>query len=88
MKKTPPKLLRLAAVGCFLLLTLGFFSPSAAVADGCDWENCWTCVDYPYGGYCWPVYGNGRLCCSEYMQGDNSVCRAFDYYCYGVVVWG
>ena len=72
------------AFGCLLLLLLG--SSPAAAQGGCAWEDCWVCRDSPFGGYCWPVFGNGRLCCNEYVQGDTTSCRAFDYYCYGIIV--
>ena len=82
MRKSVRRLLA-GVVGLLILLLA---APPVA-ASGCAWENCWGCRDSAFGEYCWPVYGEGRLCCNEYTDGETTTCRAFDYYCYGVVVW-
>lgn len=79
---------RFALVFAFGLCSLLLLGPAPASAQGgCAWSNCWSCYDSPSGGYCWPVYGEGRLCCNEYEQGETTACRAFDYFCYGIIVW-
>lgn len=70
------------------LVLLGvLLMPSSSSAAGCTWEHCWTCVESWYGSECDIAPTEGRLCCNVYWESDAGwYCRAFDYYCAGVIV--
>jgi len=69
-----------------LVLLLALLVPSPSSAAGCSWEHCWTCVDSWRGSECDIASVEGRLCCNMYWEFSGVYCRAFDYYCAGVIV--
>jgi hypothetical protein len=84
MEHARSKWRQLPGLAIFLLLLL---LPTPSSATGCTYESCWVCESSFRGEDCaWANGSDGRLCCRVYWEFVVSYCRAYDYYCYGVIV--
>lgn len=78
-------------LGCFVFAAVLLASASPSFAVGCADYNCYHCAGQCYDWGCAEICadngGDGRLCCEEYSDGNGGTwCRAYDAFCYGVIV--